>query len=100
MAPLTQEAKDKIIEKLNERVGDFAFCAICGRREWVLQDGIASVRKDAHEVKSPTVEPTFMLMIGASCRNCGNTHFLDISILELNSLLPPDTWTEVTVGKD
>lgn len=99
MERLTQEAREKIAEKLDERVGDFAFCAICGRREWAFQDGIFSVRRHSQEVDDPEEEDQFMLLIGVSCKNCGNTHFLDIAILELMGIVA-DSWEQVTVGSD
>ena len=66
----------------------------------MLQDGIVSVIKNAHEVDVSDAEPAFMLMIGVSCANCGNMHFLDIVMLELESILPADVWTKSTVESD
>ena len=56
-------------------------CTLCGSANWHLEPDLFTLRLSSPWTKTPSKHLHSVLLI---CSECGNTHFLNVDVLEVN----------------
>lgn len=77
----------KLTEILNKKIGEMRPCPLCGVTDWEGLTGVVLVliappRTEESILRIKRALPSLSIM----CKNCGNTHFLNIGQLGLAEL--------------
>ena len=83
---IPEEAMRRIIEAIQAKMGgQTAHCTICGNNTWGVDGYVATVLGDGPlEIR---ISGNVLPMVALSCRNCGNTNFLNLLVLGLGDLV-------------
>jgi len=87
----TDETKARIFAAVrakfpNGRIGP---CSLCGTLEWRLSEGYVSLALQKEPLML-TLGGTILPSVVITCKNCGNTHLLNLRALGLDDLLKPE----------
>lgn len=82
---LTKDQQDRVLKTIKQRVGGDIKCPLCGQIAWMFAEGVAVI--SAQDTLSQFSVPDRGLpALPLVCRQCGNTHFLNIFALGLGDL--------------
>lgn len=82
---LTTHQQERVLQTIRDRIGGDIRCPLCGRSNWIFTEGVAVI--SAHETLNDLAVPDRGLpALPLVCRQCGNTHFLNIFALGLGDL--------------
>lgn len=81
----TQKEKNEIYRVLTKKAPKAAICTICGKVDWTMQDGFIFLPIQT-DLKKLTVGGKGIPFILLECKNCGNTHLLNVILLGLGHL--------------
>lgn len=80
LMPSRQEVTDKLLARVNERIGRPRPCAVCGKTEWTIEPKVVNL--------SLSTTPHAVVLGGPQlpnvplvCTHCGNTHLLNVLVL-------------------
>jgi len=82
---LTASQQDRILQTIKERIGGEIKCPLCGRSTWMFTEGVTLISAQA-TLDSTAVPDQGLPAMPLVCRNCGNTHFLNVFALGLGDL--------------
>ncbi len=82
----SEEDRAKIVAAITKRVPKIGVCPICGNPDWQFQDGFIRivVQKDIRNISLGGQNYPCVVII---CKNCGNTHLLNLITLGLGDLI-------------
>jgi ribosomal protein S27E len=82
---LTVAQQEQVLQTIKDRIGGDIKCPLCGRTAWMFTDGVAVIH--AQETLANSAVPDQGLpALPLVCRQCGNTHFLNVFALGLSHL--------------
>jgi hypothetical protein len=81
--------RERLARTIDERIGERG-CPLCGKSEWSLLDGFVAPTIFEDLSRRFAMDGRMLPCVAIACRNCGNTHQLNITVLGLNDLLPDD----------
>jgi hypothetical protein len=82
---LTADQQDRILQTIKDRIGGEIKCPLCGRSTWMFTDGVAMISAQA-TLDSAAIPDQGLPALPLVCRQCGNTHFLNVFALGLSDL--------------
>ena len=82
---LTADQQDRVLRTIKERVGGDVKCPLCGHISWIFGDGVAVITSQPTLTYS-AVPDKGLPALPMVCRQCGNTHFLNVFALGLGDL--------------
>ena len=86
---LTAAQQERVLRTIKERVGGDIKCPLCGHVAWMFTSGVAVI--SAQETLGSFAVPYQGLpALPLVCRQCGNTHFLNVFALGLADLFQSD----------
>lgn len=82
---LTVDQQDRILQTIKDRIGGEIKCPLCGRSTWMFTEGVAVINAQP-TLDSSAVPDQGLPALPLVCRQCGNTHFLNVFALGLSDL--------------
>lgn len=82
---LTAEQQDRVLQTIKERIGGDIKCPLCGRTAWIFTEGVTVISAQA-TFDSAAIPDQGLPALPLVCRQCGNTHFLNVFALGLADL--------------
>lgn len=82
---LTADQQDRVLKTIKERIGGDIKCPLCGRVAWMFTDGVAVIHAQ-ESLSSSAIPDQGLPALPMVCRQCGNTHFLNVFALGLGDL--------------
>jgi len=82
---LTEAQQERVLRTIKERVGGDVKCPLCGHIAWIFTDGVAVIQSQ-ETLASSAVPDKGLPALPMVCRQCGNTHFLNVFALGLGDL--------------
>jgi hypothetical protein len=82
---LTEAQQERVLRTIKERVGGDIKCPLCGHVAWMFTDGVAVIQSQ-ERLGDFAVPDRGLPALPLVCRQCGNTHFLNIFALGLGDL--------------
>ena len=82
---LTLDQQERIIQTIKDRIGGEIRCPLCGASTWTFTEGVAMIQAQ-ERLGVPGISDQGLPALPLVCRQCGNTHFLNIFVLGLSDL--------------
>jgi hypothetical protein len=82
---LTADQQERVLKTIKDRVGGDVKCPLCGQVAWMFTDGVAVIAAQ-EKLGQFAVPDRGLPALPMVCRQCGNTHFLNIFALGLSDL--------------
>ena len=91
----TKETSDRILAAIDERLpeGRVGPCPICGTTDWKLASGFVVLKVEAR-VRGMAFGGPAIPCAAIVCKNCGNTHLMNLVVLGLEDLFQPEPESE------
>ena len=82
--------QERILARIKERTrGAKITCSVCGKQEWVISDALTPLSIQQEPGRFIVGGP-YMPCVTLTCKNCGNTHLLNLVAIGLSDLLPKE----------
>jgi len=74
--------QNRIIAALRRKAPPAPHCPVCGVSDWAIQGGVFYHRESIRTEWSVSSSGSSLPCAAMVCKNCGNTHFLSLSVLD------------------